>query len=539
MTDIKHVVTSIAKQYTDQSNSELHEDILISAGMEKLAQLVHKKKLETLKTRKDFFSFFKCSVNNYIKALVHRNIFTVKRSGQKPPPRHDPEYRSYKRDMKRRLRTLSEADKSAFFKFRKLSKSMTEAERTKEISALAIFSGMDPAATYKFMFESRIQDERPFESHKQVHVSIDDPEHDLHDKIESNADDLSELRETELYEDIKSTLNPIQKVVFDQMVRPNEEALFYATLEANRGKKIGSPLTVNVRYQDMAEGLGITMELFNEISDQIRTKIKEYMSDTEKDSVRFNTVVNLLVDYFKFQLPQSIIRDQAKRTIVRRALTIAARQNNTKVTDEISKMLCEVGAHPPEQCGNSNATLSCFGVLFHKDDKTCQACGLNKSCMMEVYNHGLSGIKLAPGLFPVSKVTRTASIIPHAIVAKINDDSPEAVPVQHSTTLVPSSERDDEILTYVQENFKVVSNDGSFYFRHKDMEKVKFIFWLGSNPGQALKLRFCHPSPKLKPSLTMVKNGAYLPSDVTVQEAIALIDTHAKETFPLKCRRDQ
>lgn len=96
MPDIERVIASIAHQYTDQSCPHLHFDELVSQGLEKLARLITRGDLERLPTRKEFFKFFKTSVNNLVKGQVHKYRFTMKRTGVKPPPRGEINFESTK-----------------------------------------------------------------------------------------------------------------------------------------------------------------------------------------------------------------------------------------------------------------------------------------------------------------------------------------------------------------------------------------------------------------------------------------------------------
>lgn len=96
MEDCERVIASIAHQYTDQSCPHLHFDELVGQGREKLARLITRGDLERLPNRKEFFKFFKTSVNNHVKGLVHKYRFTMKRTGVRPPPRGELNFESTK-----------------------------------------------------------------------------------------------------------------------------------------------------------------------------------------------------------------------------------------------------------------------------------------------------------------------------------------------------------------------------------------------------------------------------------------------------------
>lgn len=87
MPDIENVIFSIAKKYTDQSCPALHTDELVGEGRMKLAKCITDGWMDRAQTRVEFFKILKTAVNNHVKGLVHAHRFTVKRTGQKPPPR--------------------------------------------------------------------------------------------------------------------------------------------------------------------------------------------------------------------------------------------------------------------------------------------------------------------------------------------------------------------------------------------------------------------------------------------------------------------
>lgn len=468
MSDINCVISKIAHKYTDQSCPQLHYDELMSQGHAKLAALITKGFLDPghpkyLPTRTDFFKFFKATVNNHIKGLVHKWRFTIKRTGIRAPER---------------------------------------------------------GAVH-------------FESTKPIEISLDDPEANL--QVGESFDDAA-VYESELTEQIKAILTPLELIVLNQMLSPNDVAATYAMVESYRGKKPGSE-KVDIKVAQQAIGLGMSVELYQDVRKQIEIKVRNLMEHPETDQdIKYNAAVRALSQSFTVQVPRNI-----DKMVVRRLFTMLARNNYTRVTDEVTTFLNVVGAKVPE-LHNGSTVLSCFGVLYQKTDPRCMNCGLQVSCRTEAANYGLGEITFSPKLLHANKQVRIPAIIPRSslgsplisssrideTVIEDNDERDDLIPVMNSS-------RDEEIFNYLSDNFRRTKYDGSIYFKHKDAlpsKKVKFIFWVGSGQdGGPLKLRFCKPSEGMNELLVRRKNGQYLPDHISASESIVLIDRHAKETF--------
>ena len=87
--DINRLAASLAHRYTDTSCVFLHTDELICEAKAALANVLHKGWLARSRTRAELFRILKASMNNRMRSLVQTHRFTQKRTGIKPPPKHE------------------------------------------------------------------------------------------------------------------------------------------------------------------------------------------------------------------------------------------------------------------------------------------------------------------------------------------------------------------------------------------------------------------------------------------------------------------
>jgi uncharacterized protein (UPF0212 family) len=87
--DIDRLITSLAFYYTDQSCMFLHTDDLESEGQIALVNVIAKGWLLRARSREEFFRILKTAVANRLRSLVQQHRFTQKRTGIKPPPKHE------------------------------------------------------------------------------------------------------------------------------------------------------------------------------------------------------------------------------------------------------------------------------------------------------------------------------------------------------------------------------------------------------------------------------------------------------------------
>jgi hypothetical protein len=208
--------------------------------------------------------------------------------------------------------------------------------------------------------------------------------------------------------------------------------------------------------------------------------------------------------------------------IKRRLFTIAARDNADKILEnpDLIALLETVGAYVPVKMGD---TLRCFGVLWENNHRICSTCGLQESCMISAKNIGLDTIRLSPRLLG-TKLIRTPWLLE-------NIEPPVETDVR-SLRVVARSERDEELIDYLNQHFIAVIRKGEIYYQLPDKMKASdtCAFCVGK-PEKVMELRFCSPSPEVQTKLTQVKNSKGMPSWVLsdimpLEEAVALINQH-------------
>lgn len=87
--DLERLIAKVARKYNDQSCPELNYDELLAEGRWKLSYVIEGGGFTKAPTRVDFFKFFAAALNNHVRSLVHKYRYTEKRTGVKPPPKHE------------------------------------------------------------------------------------------------------------------------------------------------------------------------------------------------------------------------------------------------------------------------------------------------------------------------------------------------------------------------------------------------------------------------------------------------------------------
>jgi 6-pyruvoyl-tetrahydropterin synthase len=360
-------------------------------------------------------------------------------------------------------------------------------------------------------------------------VSLDDP--DVHLQV-SSTEDTSCSFDQELLEDLKVFLTPLELLVLEQLADPNPGAYMFSYLGTARGRKKNEPLSVKLSHQHMAEGLGISIELFAELHQSIKQKYVEKIMNNKPEDVRFNSALSTLENIFGVQIPRS-----TDRVIVARLFTICARDQLEKVNGDVGTLLSIVGAKPPQMDGDR---LSCFGVLFQKNNRTCTSCGLRTACQTEALNYGLGEITLSPKLLG-SRNVRTPVLtdqqpsIDSTMSKPSASDLPASPAPENKPAPTPASgpftptERDEALLVHLRDKYKQIKFGVDTYYAHKD-GKPKCVFYIGKE-GEPFELRFCKPSEVIKKILVRKVRSFYLPPEMTAEDAIKIIDQHADETF--------
>lgn len=449
MPDCERLIHSVAQKFCDQTSPHLQFEEMVGEGRLKLAEILDKGHEEKQASRTNFFKFFKTALQNHAKSRVQKYRFTEKRTGVKPPPRH-------------------------------------------ERFAVA------PAPE---------EDEKqPPLHHKQVELSLDDT--DLHLQVADTSDDAQEFKE--VAEDYAALLSEVEQVVFNQLYQPNEKARCLAYVDAHYQRMPGK-FSIKIKHSHLAEGLEMSLELFEETVLRIKQKIAAYqaMTDAEQlDKARQSATIAQLKAVFGVQIPPT-----ADDMLVRRLFTIAARDQHTKINQQVAEMLEVIGAKVPRL---HKDMISCYGVLYTAHDRRCQSCGLKKSCYVEASNLGLTKITLSPRLLG-SRQQRSPVILP----VIDGEETPGA-----------ASYDEAEILSYLDEYFTKFKRGDTIYYGHatEDADRQVLLFCLGTQTSP-LVIRFCSPSESLKKKLVAKGKSWFAPDNTPTSAITALLDQHAKDNL--------
>jgi hypothetical protein len=352
------------------------------------------------------------------------------------------------------------------------------------------------------------------QSARPLEVRIDDPYSNIQLSEIDSGDDSTAFRE--LLEDVATRLTYLEQGVLQQLLSPNEEALFYAQQEAEIGRRIGEPLRVRIRQEHLAKGLGMSLDQFRQTHEAIKNKCLFMKSLQQDDDPRYAAAMATLLQFFGIQIPRSI--DEVTR---KRALMLAARHQYDRFKDNegIKNALRECEIPVPEV---RNDRFNCFGIMFQKHHRTCENCGVKEACELKAANFGLGEITIS-----------------HKLLGARHARLPVVRPSRTAETAL-ANEREEEIMAFLDENFRRVTQQGTLFYRHKDRTAApggneQMIFAVETL--SPLRLRFINPADELRSSLTpeSTRKGGrrswLLPEDVSTEESINLIRAHAQMTF--------
>lgn len=130
-----------------------------------------------------------------------------------------------------------------------------------------------------------------------LEVRIDDPDANVQISEIECGDDSAQFRE--LLEDVATRLTYIEQGVLNQLLSPNETALFYARQEAEIGREIGEPLRVRIRQEHLARGLGISIDQFRELHEMIKRKCLFMKNQREDEDPRYTARHGHLAPIFR------------------------------------------------------------------------------------------------------------------------------------------------------------------------------------------------------------------------------------------------
>lgn len=356
-----------------------------------------------------------------------------------------------------------------------------------------------------------------FDSYKPNEISLDDPE--AHLQVDDSqalerphSEDAGEHLDAEaLKAAISARCSWFERAVLQQLSEPDLATLCEAELDSLRGKQ---PDRVKVVITNVHRALAAgdcypeMMELFEKAVLQIQSITMSIMEPTTEDA-NFRKAVDRLAEIFNLQVPPNV-----KPMVLRRMFTICARDNWTKVTAEVEKLLCIVGAAVPKFNKDS---MQCLGVLYQKGHRICESCGVKVSCAAQAANLGLTEVTIPLKLLG-AKLNRVPILLPKA---ERNEPPPTA------------NIRDMEIVSYLcnQNRFRQVTHQGETYYQPVDFtDKQKLLFCVGAR-SIPFRLRFCNPAPSLRKQLVCVNKSYYVPDKATAAEVIAWIDEHTKVAY--------
>jgi hypothetical protein len=375
--------------------------------------------------------------------------------------------------------------------------------------------------------------------------------------------------------DVAPLLTPIEYLVLHQILLPNHAAWLYQyALSQKVGKRI------QIDKEALANGIGIfdmvvqskdgtfhnisATRFYELVETSLKRKIGLYMSgeDAGRDT-EFSTAVKNLEDVFDLQIPSAL-----EPCVIRRIMTIAARDQFDKVDSHVIHDLETVGAIVPQR--RPDGTLRCYGVLWRSNSQICKTCQLNLACKTASCNVGLDMITLSPKVLeqgavrvPVacvnsaapaeekSDVNQPESVLTDAVSDNAPEDSStinETLRVQEVTESKPCQvvqnpdidydSRNSQIVEYLSGALKRSKNHEDIHFQSRvipsNLKKAPYIFVIKFSRTDLLQdipfpLRFAKPDSSLKSKLIHHKTGYYLPG-CDLDTAMTLINAHINST---------
>lgn len=353
---------------------------------------------------------------------------------------------------------------------------------------------------------------------KPQEVRIDDPDSGF--QVSDIDSGCNAAAFKELMEEANDKLTDVEQAVLRQLVSPCAAALLHAANEAEIGRKWGEPLRIRIRHEHLAKALRIEMVQFQLCHESIKRRCF-FMKSHQEDDPRQTAAMATLLQFFGVQIPRTIDEVVRKRTLMIAALHQFDRIKDNEGIKEALR-ICEIPI--PEV---RHDRFSCFGVMFQKHHRICNNCGAKDACELKAANFGLGEITISHKLLG-SRHARVAVVQP----ARSRNDS-----------AVADTEREEEILTFLDENFRPVTHNGNTCYRLKDRAEgtgMQLAFSIGKQISP-LRLQFINPAEELKASLKRELSGKtggraawYLPDEMPADEAIILIRTHAQMTFTAK-----
>lgn len=364
---------------------------------------------------------------------------------------------------------------------------------------------------------------------KTVEISLDDP--DAHLQL-SGTDEGFVDPDYGIFEEWITLLSPIEALVANQLRSPNAEAINLAKVDM---WSTGST-KLKVTFEHLAGGIGISLEVFSSIRRTLATKLHNYINMDE--DIGFNLATKALAETFSLEIPKS-----TSKIIIRRMMSLAARTMVNKLTPTDKANLRTIGAVVPEI--SSAGLINCFGIMHDASNSKCQACGMKSACSVRTEQVGLDVITPHPTLLGRSTRMPVVSIDPDDMgrhEAPASSLSMPPVPEDDESSLSEdpdSTERTAKIVAFLTTTFRsqnIRDSAGSAItqvgYGIRGPSNPSPILWRvlsGRTDRDPIRLRFTKPSPALAAKLEKDGSHFYLPTMVSVGEAIQLISKHADE----------
>lgn len=352
------------------------------------------------------------------------------------------------------------------------------------------------------------------ERSKHCEVSLDNEESGI------QLEDIAEAEHggaERFIQNLAPYLTPLELLVLKELDCPDKRSLTYMILSRAVGREVGESIRkFKLKFEHHAKGLGMPLELFKQTVDSIGRKFKDMqVRDDSPNETQWNIAVSRLEEFFNVQIPRSM-----DKSIVRRTFTIAARDQYARVdsNQEIIADLKLVGAHIPQLRGG---LLVCFGVLYQKNNRVCDACALKDRCSKEAANVGLGEITIHPRLLGNRQIR-----VP-VIAAAIQTDDSFALP-QHEA----------KVYNWIRDNFKFIDEvDGKLRFKRPGVAGTNATALAITVYKRPFKL-YLHAveDPALLESgfLTPVDNMHQVTTaDATYEQLVALLSTHLEQHYAI------
>lgn len=514
-----------AKNYADPSCVELSQDELEAVTRSKMVEIFQgceargkrrakRPLLEWVRSREELFKYLATCFNNQIKGLVHRHRFTAKRTGSKVPPKGSPELANWSREQQkpeislddnpelRSRREFQSVGGCTSAQIREIDDDMAETLNPLEFLVWSQMTNPNEMAWLLARLDAsrgRQQTEIKitFEHYAQgLGMAVEEftrIAREVTTKFKEYRSSGEEMPPTlpSAPAERRARLSAVEFLVYRQLVTPNARSRAVAKAESGV-----------MRWDHLAYGVGMPVELFKSLAASVKIKLME------KDSPAISTLEGV----FEVQVPRS-----AEPLLVRRLFTLAARAKAELVTPEVADLLRTIGAEPPEV--NAQDNLTCFGILYAKNHHVCQACQARKACAARAANFGLDTVSLHPQLLPARASVRTAE------VRQLPD--PE-IPTQAR----PTSEREEEICAYLEHHYRRMgaSAAGRMNYAHRSPDIARTLVSVAREKG-VFRVRFCQPSETLRRELTLRGTEYFAADTLSARDICGLLARYADEVF--------